>query len=376
MRYTPFGQKSGLQISRLGFGSMRLPMTEVAGKSVVDEALAIPMIHRAFELGVNYIDTAWFYCDHLSEYTVGKALKGWRDKVAVSTKYPFDKEHGLRQLLELQLQKLDLDYLDFYHFHGIGEWLLSSERRDEYLHEMQAAKDEGLIRNISFSFHDKPAALPKLVDLGIFSSVLCQYNLLDRSNEAGMAYAKAHGLGVVVMGPVGGGRVAGFPPALAEKLGIQVRSSAELALRFVLANPNVDCALSGMSTLAQVEENAVTAANGAPLSPAEIEGINAAMEENKRLAQLYCTGCNYCGPHCPQEINIPAIFNAMNNHRVYGLHEFARDQYHAIGVSPWVKGRRADACTDCGACEAHCPQQIQIREQLKECRATFTCAAG
>ena len=374
MRYTPFGTKSGVSISRLGFGSMRLPMTTVDGKQVVDEDLAIPLMQRAFELGVNYVDSAWFYCDHLSEYTVGKALKGWRDKVYLSTKYPFDKEHGLRELLEIQLSKLDTDYIDFYHLHGIGEWLINNDRRDEYINELQQAKAEGLIRHISFSFHDKPEALPKLVDLGIFESVLCQYNLLDRANEPGMAYAKAHGLGVVVMGPVGGGRIAGFSAETAERLGISVRSSAELALRFVLANPNVDCALSGMSAVAQVEENAAIASNTAPLSANEVAEINAAMTENKRLAELYCTGCNYCGPHCPQEINIPTIFDAMNNHRVYGLHAHARGQYHSIGASQWVKGKKADACTECGACEEHCPQKIAIRAQLKECRAVFEAA--
>jgi len=371
VRYTPFGTKSGVSISRLGFGSMRLPMTEVEGKQVVDEDKAIPLIHRAFELGVNYIDSAWFYCDHLSEYTVGKALKGWRDRVYLSTKYPFEKDYTLRQLLEIQMTKLDVDYIDFYHLHGIGAWLLTSERRDEYIRELTQAKEEGLIRHIAFSFHDKPEVMPQLVDLGIFESVLCQYNLLDRANEPGMAYAKAHGLGVVVMGPVGGGRVAGMAPETAKRLGITVRSSAELALRFVLANPNVDCALSGMNALEQVEENAATASNTDPLSPDEVAGINAAMEENKRLAELYCTGCNYCTPHCPQEINIPTIFSAMNNDRIYGLHEFAHSQYHQIGTNQWVRGKKADACTECGACEEHCPQHIAIREQLKECRAVF-----
>jgi len=372
LRYTPFGTKSGVNISRLGFGAMRLPMTEIDGRQVVNEDLAIPIIHRAFALGVNYLDTAWFYCEHQSENTVGRALKGWRDKVYLSTKYPFDKEQTPRQTLEMQLKKLDTDYIDFYHMHGIGEWLLSSELRDTYLNELQQAREEKLIRHLAFSFHDKPEALPKLVDLGIFESVLCQYNLLDRANEPGIAYAKAHGLGVIVMGPVGGGRIAGLSREVADRLGIVVRSSAELALRFVLGNPNVDCALSGMNTMAQVEENAAIASNSAPLSAEEIVGINSAMTENKRLAELYCTGCNYCMPHCPQEINIPAIFNAMNNDRVYGLHDYAREQYQSIGASPWVKGKKADACTECGACEAHCPQGIAIREQLKECLAHFT----
>jgi len=131
-----------------------------------------------------------------------------------------------------------------------------------------------------------------------------------------------------------------------------------------------DCALSGMSTIEQVEENAAVASNMAPLSPEEVAAINAAMDENKRLADLYCTGCNYCLPHCPEEVNISHIFQAMNYYRVYGLKDYAQQHYDAIG-SRWVKGKKADACIECGECEQHCPQHIPIREQLKECLALF-----
>ena len=368
MQYSPFGN-TGLQISRLGFGAMRLPMKTVDEKSIVDEELAIAMIHRAFELGVNYIDTAFFYCDGLSEIAVGKALKGWRDKVALSTKLPF--ERPLRETLETQLQKLDTDHIDFYHFHGIGDWFFSHERHDGTVRDALKAKEEGLIRHLSFSFHDKPEVMKKLVDTGIFSSVLCQYNLLDRANEEGLAYARAHGLGTAVMGPVGGGRISGMPPMVAQRFGVQVRSSAELALRFVMANPNVSVALSGMSAMRQVEENAAIASNAAPLSLAELEGINAAMEENRRMSDLYCTGCNYCAPHCPQGVVIPRVFELMNYHRVYGITDFAREQYEGIGRAPSSKERKADECIECGVCEEHCPQKIEIREQLKECHETL-----
>ena len=368
MQYTPFGN-TGLQISRLGFGAMRLPMVTVNGKSVVDEDRAIAMFHRAFELGVNYVDTAYFYCEGLSEIVVGKALKGWRDKVILSTKYPFDAP--FRERLELQLQKLDADHIDFYHFHGIGDSFFTHERHDDALNGALQAKEEGLIRHLSFSFHDKPEVMKKLVDLGIFSSVLCQYNLLDRANEEGLAYAKAHGLGTAVMGPVGGGRISGMPPAVAQRFGVEVRSSVELALRFVMTNPNVNVALSGMSTIQQVEENAAIASNVAPLSAAELAGIEAAMQENRRMAELYCTGCNYCAPHCPQGIVIPKIFELMNYHRVYNITEFARENYRNIGTTPWSQGSKADACIECGVCEDYCPQKIAIREQLKECHQTL-----
>ncbi len=342
-------------------------MCEVDGKSVVDEDKAIPMLHRAFELGVNYVDSAWMYCNELSECTVGRALKGWRDRVMLSTKFP-GGERDYRETLETQLRKLDEPYVDFYHFHGIGAPWLTSDKRDDLIKAALKAKEEGLIRHISFSFHDKPEVMGQIIDIGIFDSVLCQYNLLDRANEEALANAKAKGLGTVVMGPVGGGRISGLPPEVAAKAGIDVKSSAELAFRFVFANPNIDCALSGMGTMEMVEQNVGFASNSAPLTEAETTAINAAMEENKRLSDLYCTGCNYCLPHCPQEIAISTIFRAMNYYRVYGLKEYAQGMYDNIGKE-WSKGAKADACAHCGECEEHCPQKIQIREQLEECLA-------
>ena len=98
-------------------------------------------------------------------------------------------------------------------------------------------------------------------------------------------------------------------------------------------------------------------------------------EENRRLSDLYCTGCNYCGPHCPQEIAIPRIFELMNYRRVYGMNDYANEQYRAIGTTP-SKLRKADACIECGVCEDHCPQKIEVRKQLKECHEALLAAAG
>ncbi|MDI6783286.1 MAG: aldo/keto reductase, partial [bacterium] len=158
-----------------------------------------------------------------------------------------------------------------------------------------------LIHHLSFSFHDKPEALIKLVDTGAYESVTVQYNLLDRSNEKEIAYAHEKGLGVVVMGPVGGGRLAAPSEPLQNLIPSGFKSTAEAALRFVFANPNVDMAISGMNTLEMVEENAAVASRTEPLAPSEIQRMNDMLEENKRLAELYCTGCNYCMP-CPHEV--------------------------------------------------------------------------
>jgi uncharacterized protein len=177
-------------------------------------------------------------------------------------------------------------------------------------------------------------------------------------------------MGVVVMGPVGGGRLR-VPSEIIQKLiPGGAKSSAELAFRFVISNPNVNCALSGMGSMAMVEENAGVASNQAGLSDDEVVAINAAMEQNKKLAELYCTGCSYCMP-CPQDVNIPLNFQLMNYHRVYGLTNFARQEYHKIGTTPWMKAKRADTWFECGECEEKCPQKLQIREQLQETAAAL-----
>ena len=205
----------------------------------------------------------------------------------------------------------------------------------------------------------------KLIDTGVFETVLCQYNLLDRSNEAGIAHSLEKCLGVVIMGPVGGGRLGAPSDVIKGLMPGEVKSSAETTLRFVLANQGVTCALSGMGTMEMVEENARIVSNASQLSQAEIMSVNAAMEENKRLAELYCTGCNYCMP-CPHDVNIPLNFRIMNYHRVYNLTDYARQEYGDIGTNDWSKGKKAEECIECGLCEEKCPQKIEIRKQLKE----------
>jgi uncharacterized protein len=368
VQYRRFGN-TGVEISALGFGAMRLPRRTEDGKHIFDEQEGIRIIHRAFKLGVNYIDTAPHYCDGQSETIVGKALKGWRDKVYLSTKNSIDNASGddWRKRLEQSLTKLDVDYIDFYHMWGIG-WEVFQNSIDVAGGPLEAAwkaKSEGLIKHLSFSFHDKPENMIKLVDTGHFETVLCQYNLLDRSNEQAIAYADEKGLGVVIMGPVGGGRLGTPSEVIQQMLPGKVASSAELALRFVLANPGVTCALSGMGSMAMVEENARVASNSAPLAAGEIERIVASLDENKKLAELYCTGCNYCMP-CPNDVNIPLNFQIMNYHKVYGLTQYAKSQYASIGTNDWMKGKKAEECTECGLCEEKCPQKIEIRKQLKE----------
>lgn len=372
MQYTVFG-KSGIEVSKLGFGCMRLPEVNIDGKKDFDAELSAEMMHRAIELGVNYFDTAPYYCDKKSEGIVGKALKGYRDRVYLSTKYPVGDGMTVQESLDKSLKNLDTDHIDFFHLWGINLKSFIEEIQIPGGPYEQALKlrDEGVIRNLSFSFHDAPENMIEIIKRGEgnFASVLCQYNLLDRANEESIAFAHEQNMGVTIMGPVGGGRL-GYPsPAIAALLPGKVNSSPELALRFVMSNPNVNIALSGMGSMAMVEENCAVASNAAPLTGDELAGIAQSLDENKRLMELYCTGCNYCMP-CPAGLNIPEIFRMMNYHRVYKLTDYAKGQYASIG-DEWHNYKNAAACVGCGQCEKKCPQHLSIREQLKDVHKTL-----
>jgi predicted aldo/keto reductase-like oxidoreductase len=237
---------------------------------------------------------------------------------------------------------------------------------------MQKAKDQGLIKHICTSFHDDNEALIKLIDTGYVESITLQYNLLNRDLEEGIAHAKEKNVGIVVMGPVAGGRLGGSSEVLAKAVP-GIGRVPELALRFVLSNPNVTVALSGMSTMQQVEENTATASDEVSLSSQDKKMISEHVERLSEMTKLYCTGCKYCMP-CPQEVNIPYIFEMYNMGKVYGLWEPARSGYASLPTRRWNPGQQADACIECGECEEKCPQNIQIREQLKDAHRLLTAA--
>jgi predicted aldo/keto reductase-like oxidoreductase len=151
----------------------------------------------------------------------------------------------------------------------------------------------------------------------------------------------------------------------------KAKSSAEVALRFVLSNPGVSTAISGMNTIAMVEENVATASRGESLFAEEKQAIEASLVENKRLMELYCTGCKYCMP-CPNDVNIAENFRLMNLHKVYGLTDHARNLYNRLSnAEKPERGKKAEDCIECGECEPKCPQKIKIMEQLREVAATF-----
>ena len=369
MQYRRFGN-TGVNISTLGFGCMRLPeIQKEDGSWEIDQEKTNAMLMRAYELGVNYFDTALYYCHSNSEIAIGKALKPIRDKVYISTKCPLElvKEPGdFRKTLETSLKKLDTPYVDFYHFWGINQKTFDEKIVPmNLIAEAQKLKEEGLIRHISFSFHDSPDALKHIIDNGMgLESVLLQYNLLDRANEEMIQYAAKKGLGVVVMGPVGGGRLAA-PTELAAKLGTEAVNTYELAFKFVLGNPGVCCALSGMQTIDMVEQNAKVASLENPMSEEEWRRVGESLENLKKFSELYCTGCGYCQP-CPKGINIPKIFQAYTYLNVYGLTDLAKNTWKGYLTNEKNPGVSPAECVNCGYCERKCPQHLKVRELLKK----------
>ena len=364
MQYRKFG-KTGVSLSVLGFGCMRLPELYEDGTYTVDDAKAGPLIRAAYDHGVNYFDAAWGYCHEDCQRAVGKAVKPFRDKIYLSTKLPmwnFQDEGDFWKYLMLSLERLDTDYIDFYHFHSVNQKFWKLIRDHRLIDKMRRARDLGLIRHISFSFHDDPSLMNELVDTGAFDSLLCQYNLIDRVNEQAMAYAKAHGVGVVVMGPLAGGNLAMAGEAFQKRFPIKTESAADLALRFVLGNPSVTCALSGMSSLEDLEANLRFVEGASRTDTAEWSAIAGACDEIRALSDLYCTGCGYCEV-CPKGIQPASVFKAYNMHTVWGLTDAARRRISSFGQ---FSGASAvpDECIGCGACSAKCPQKLDIPKDL------------
>ena len=374
MQYRTFG-RSGRKVSILGFGAMRIP---THADRTADLEQAVPLLRRGLDLGINYIDTAHGYCEGTSEIAVGQAVKGYdRSQITITTKVPAgDAEKAgaasWGERLELSLKRLDT-HIDFVFFHGL-RWEVFEQyvsRPGMALEVARKAQAEGLVKHIGFSSHDTADNVIRLIDTGEFESMLVQYNYLDRHNEPAIARAHQAGMGVSIMGPVAGGRLAVPGGLMVDSEGGLEMKTPELALRFVWDNPAVSVALSGMSNLEQLEENAASANRMEVLSAAEEGQIRQLLDQNQKLADLYCTGCSYCLP-CPNDIQIPENFRYMNWYKVWGMEEAAKNAYAKLSPdgtwTPWgyFQGKKAEDCLQCGECEAKCPQNIPIMDQLQE----------
>jgi predicted aldo/keto reductase-like oxidoreductase len=317
--------------------------------------------------------------------TVGKAIKGYeREKLTIVTKIGVNEDASgtfWRERFELSLKRLDTPYIDILLFHGLrwNPFESAVTKPGAALEMARKAQAEGLIHHLGFSSHDSVEGITQLIDTGEFESMLVQYNYLDRHNEPVIDHAYTAGMGVAVMGPVAGGRLAMPQGLIVDTDGQLEMKTPEVALRFVWNNPHVHVALSGMSSLEQVVENTTSASIVGSLNDRESHLVQQLMEKQLQLADLYCTGCGYCMP-CPNDINIPENFRYMNWFRVWGMEKEAREAYEKLSLegfwAPWasggkITGLKAEDCLQCGECLPKCPQNIDIVTQLEETAAAL-----
>ena len=370
MHYRELG-KTGIKASILGFGAMRLPTSDPGDPTSIIEDEAIKIIRQAIDAGVNYVDTAYVYHRGSSEVLVGKALKdGYREKVSIMTKNPVgkvEKTEDFEKLLDEELERFDIDYIDVYLFHGLS-WKRYEEKVIplNLIEKAKELKKAGKIKHIGLSSHDKPENVKKLLDLDVFEVILLQYNILDNQYHDVIHYAASKGIGVTVMGPVAGGRLALEPPEdLQEYLTKGKETFTDLAFKHVWSNPNVSVALSGMGDEQMVKSNIEFAsAKVHTLTDKEKDNVKIIGETYKKLSDLVCTQCGYCEP-CEQSVNIRQVLKQLIHWDVYGW-DMAKRYYNMIGISPMFPGKNATGCTECGECLDKCPQGIPIIDKLKE----------
>jgi len=372
MQYRTLGKLG--KTSALGFGCMRLPIDELDRKIKRDEAIAL--IRKGIDNGITYVDTAWTYHGGESEVVLGLALKdGYREKVTLVTKCPvghseFTKAEDFDRYLDEQLERLDMDSMDIYLLHALNKKSYEEKvLKFNLVERAMQAKKEGKIKHLGFSFHDKPEVLKEIIDSGHFELMLVQYNIVDQVNHEMINYAGEKGLAVAIMGTVGGGRLAGtsLPEEMKEWLTPGRENFVDLAFKFVLNNPNVSVALSGMGSDEMLDDNlSLTSRDDYDkISEKEKQSIDGLSKRFKELCDNICTQCKYCEP-CPNGVNISFIFSALQRYQIYGDIEKAEYYYSVIGNMPWAQGENASACEECGECLEKCPQGIEIIEQLKK----------
>lgn len=373
MILTRKNNKNGDELSILGFGCMRFPMKG----SSIDEERSIELLRDAVDKGVNYFDTAYFYNNGRSESLLGEALLGgYREKVKIATKLPpfmVNKLDSAKKILETQLSKLKTEYIDYYLLHMLTDKATFDRMvKIGVIEWMEQLKKEGTIKNIGFSFHGGKADFEQLITAYPWDFCQIQYNYLDENNQAtksGLQLAHSLGIPVIIMEPLRGGKLVNNLPEQVIKEFKSYdpdRSPAEWGLRWIWNHPEVTVILSGMSDEAQLAENVKIAkdAKANALSDAELKMFDRVKAILLDKTKVPCTACGYCMP-CPAGVNIPGCFAAYNDKYLLNDKRNRFKYLQTLGVLS-KQPAFASLCKECGKCEKHCPQNIQIRQELKK----------
>ncbi len=330
MEYRILG-KTGLKVSKMGFGGIPLQKTdEVGAKAVMDALIA----H-----GVNFIDTARGYT--VSEQLIGEAIKGRRDKFILASKSMSRTAAEIERDIDISLSNLQTDYIDLYQIHNLPVSDIEKVFAEGgALEGLLRAKKTGKIRHVGLTAHSAET-FRRALEWDFVETVMFPYNIVETQGEALIAKCLEKNIGFICMKPLAGGAI----------------EDVSLALRFICANSAVSVVIPGMATPEEVKENAAACEDQTLPEACELEKVRAELGSN------FCRRCNYCAP-CTAGINIPSVFLFGGYLERYGLENWARDRYATLQ-------KTASDCMGCGVCEERCPYELPIREMMKKYAVKF-----
>ena len=333
MEYRILG-KTGLKISRLGFGGIPIQRIDAEGTKA--------LVQKLLETGVNYIDTARGYT--VSEEYLGYALEGVRDKFILATKSMARTKEGMAKDIAISLKNLRTDYIDLYQVHNpTAEDLAQVQAPGGALEALFDAKAAGKIGHIGVTLHSVDL-FKEAVNYDWAETIMFPYNLVETQGEKYIRICAERNIGVIAMKPLAGGAI----------------DDATLALRFIAANPNVTVAIPGMAKVEELEQNDRAMSDTSTLRPEELEKIQKIRDT---LGTQFCRRCNYCAP-CSAGISIYSMFLMEGYYNRYDLQDWATARYMAMD-------KTASDCIGCGACEDRCPYNLPIRKMLKKVEKLF-----
>ena len=368
MVYKEFQDK---KLSSLGFGAMRLPVSDSIPGTPIDEEKTQEMVDFALRHGVNYFDTAYGYHDGTSEVVMGKVLGKYpRDSYYLATKFPgYDLSNvdKVDTIFEEQLGKCGMEYFDFYLLHNIYEKNIDPYLDPKYgiMDYLLKQKENGRIRHLGFSAHGRYDTMKRFLEAYGDKMEFCQIqlNYLDwklQDAKAKVELLNEYHIPIWVMEPLRGGKLAELSAENEAKLHALRPEEAvpAWAFRFLQSIPGVTMVLSGMSNRDQLEKNIATFADDRPLNEEEMAAILEAADS--MLDVLPCTACRYCVSHCPKGLDIPTLLSLYNETR------FVNGLITHMAVDALDQEKRPDACAGCHSCEAVCPQQLEIAGAMKD----------